>query len=191
MSTFPFLDLPVELAEQILLSTDVLTILRVMQVRLDISPLFASRCRLPIDLQTAHLMHTFVCDSEEIQYKIQLYYYGYVDAPRTPTSSSANRRTQLSRFGRQWIVTESTRNERLYLFSTFYTLESGVFVMFGCSSNCFFITRTQGPSRGISPLSWKTPSLDFDILTFGVDPTVNLLVVFGITKVCVYLPYSI
>jgi len=130
-------------------------------------------------------MHTFVCDSEEIQYKIQLYYHGYVDAPRTATSSYMDRRMHLDKLRHQWVITEPTQNGRLYLSSTFYVLEGGLFAMLGRSSNCFFITRNQGPSRGIGPLAWKTPSLDFKILTFGMDPTVNLLAVFGVTEMWV------
>ena len=42
MSVFPFLDLPIELAERILSAMDVPTVLRVMQVRLKISPLITS-----------------------------------------------------------------------------------------------------------------------------------------------------
>jgi hypothetical protein len=185
MSAFAFLDLPVELAKQILLSADVPTVLRVVQARLSVSLPSTSRRRLPICLQTAHLMHAFVCDSEEIQYKIQLYFHGYVDTPQTRTSSYAERGTQLNMFRRRWVVTESTQNRRLYLSSTFYVLEGGVFAMLGRSSNRFFITRNHGPSRGIRPLSWRTPSLDFKIITFGIDPTVNLLAVFGIAEKCV------
>lgn len=135
-------------------------------------------------------MHLFVCDSEEIQYKIQLYYHGYVDAPRTTMSSHTDRRARLANFRRRWVTTEHVQDGRLYLSSTFYVLESGVFVMLGRSTNRFFITRSQGPSRGIGPLSWKTPSLDFEILSFGVDPTINLLAVFGVTAMCVDLSRS-
>jgi len=71
-----------------------------------------------------------------------------------------------------------------------YILEGGVSAMLDRSSNLFLITCNQGPSRGITPLSWKTPSLDFKILTFGMDPTVNLLAVFGITETCVDHPSS-
>ena len=53
-----------------------------------------------------------------------------------------------------------------------------MFVMLG-RSNCFFITRTHRPSRGIRPLSWKAPSPDSKILAFVVGPTVNLLAVLG------------
>jgi hypothetical protein len=136
----------------------------------------------PIRLQTARLMHTFICDSEEIQYKIQLYYHGYVDATRTATSSYRDRRMQLDNFRGKWVATEPTENGRLYLYSTFYVLEGGVFAMLVCSSNSFFIVRGQGPSRGIAPLSWQTPSLDFKVLTFGMDPTANFLAVFGMME---------
>ena len=130
-------------------------------------------------------MHAFVCSSEEIQYKIQLYYHGYVDATRTITSSYADRRTQLDNFRDQWTVTEPTKNGRLYLYSNFYILEGGVFVMLDHSSDSFFVTRSPGPSRGISSLSWKTPSLNLEILTFGIDPTVNLLAVLGLMEMWV------
>lgn len=43
MPVFPFLDLPIELAERILLSADVPTVLRVIQVRPGISLLITSR----------------------------------------------------------------------------------------------------------------------------------------------------
>ena len=123
-------------------------------------------------------MHAFICDSEEIQYKIQLYYHGYVDASRTVAPSYTDRRVQLDKFRAQWLATEPTENRRMYLYSTLYVLEGGVFAMLSHSSNSFLITRTQGPSRGIRPLSWETPDLNFKILTFGIDPTVNLLAVF-------------
>lgn len=185
MCIFPFLDLPVEVAERILLSADVPTVLQAMQVRQDLSVPRLGLEVTEIRLQTSHIVHALVCGSKEIRYKIRLYYHGYLDAPRTATSSYANRRTQLKDFRRQWVTTEPTQNERLYLSSTSYLLEGGVFAMFFHSSNRFFFTRSQGPSRGIRPLSWMTPSLDFKVLTFGMDPTLNLLAVFGMIEMWV------
>ena len=43
-----------------------------------------------------------------------------------------------------------------------------------------FLRRSHPRSKyGIKPLSWKTSSLDFKILAFGVDPTINFSRCFG------------
>jgi hypothetical protein len=144
MSVFPFLDLPIELAEQILLSADVPTVLRVMQVRPEISPLVASRRHSPSDPSPDRPSHSCFClrfRGNSVQDSALL---SRLCGCHSNSHLFVRRQTHaIGQLQGRRVVTEPTENGRLYLYSKFYVLEGGVFAMLDHSSNSFFIARSQ------------------------------------------------